>query len=125
MAVVRKNSSFPPPIVLGDAAGPAHTHARFILSRGSVGHINHSLFWTNLEPSASESKGHGGTLRDGPLKTAVLERWGSLDALKKEFNTTTAGIQGSGWGWLVCHNARLAERRGFNGADIDIGSSGL
>ncbi|KAI0301392.1 manganese superoxide dismutase [Russula brevipes] len=64
------------------------------------GHINHSLFWTNLEASASESKGHGGALRDGPLKTAILERWGSLDALKKEFNTTTAGIQGSGWGWL-------------------------
>jgi superoxide dismutase, Fe-Mn family len=65
------------------------------------GHINHSLFWKNLAPSASERKGHGGALHDGPLKKAIVERWGSLDTLTKEFNTTTAGIQGSGWGWLV------------------------
>jgi len=64
------------------------------------GHINHSLFWKNLAPSAAERKGHGGDLRDGPLKSAILERWGSYDKFKHEFNTTTAGIQGSGWGWL-------------------------
>ncbi|KAI0259984.1 manganese superoxide dismutase [Gloeopeniophorella convolvens] len=64
------------------------------------GHINHSLFWKNLAPSAAEGKGHGGELSDGPLKTAILERWGSFDNFKKEFNTTTAGIQGSGWGWV-------------------------
>jgi superoxide dismutase, Fe-Mn family len=65
------------------------------------GHINHSLFWKNLAPSASERKGNGGILHDGPLKNAILEAFGSLDNLKKEFNTTTAAIQGSGWGWLV------------------------
>ncbi|KAI0338831.1 manganese superoxide dismutase [Trametopsis cervina] len=64
------------------------------------GHINHSLFWKNLAPASSEGKGNGGSLRDGPLKQAIDATWGSLDALKKEFNTTTAGIQGSGWGWL-------------------------
>ncbi|KAI0249288.1 manganese superoxide dismutase [Lactifluus subvellereus] len=64
------------------------------------GHINHSLFWRNLAPSATENKGNGGVLRDGPLRNAILERWGTLDTFKKEFNTTTAGIQGSGWGWL-------------------------
>jgi len=64
------------------------------------GHINHSLFWKNLAPSAVERKGNGGALKDGPLKTAICERWGSLDVLKKEFNTTTAAIQGSGWGWI-------------------------
>ncbi|KDR70748.1 hypothetical protein GALMADRAFT_103150 [Galerina marginata CBS 339.88] len=64
------------------------------------GHINHSLFWKNLAPSAAASKGNGGVLRDGPLKTAIEQSFGSLDALKKEFNATTAGIQGSGWGWL-------------------------
>ncbi|KAJ8517058.1 hypothetical protein ONZ45_g5729 [Pleurotus djamor] len=64
------------------------------------GHINHSLFWKNLAPSASEGKGTGGELKDGPLKEAIIQAFGSLDNLKKEFNTTTAGIQGSGWGWL-------------------------
>ena len=27
------------------------------------------------------------------------------EALKKEFNATTAAIQGSGWGWLVSHTS--------------------
>jgi Fe-Mn family superoxide dismutase len=40
-------------------------------------------------------------LKAGPLKEAIEQTFGSLDALKKEFNATTAGIQGSGWGWLV------------------------
>ncbi|KAI0721463.1 manganese superoxide dismutase [Fomitopsis betulina] len=64
------------------------------------GHINHSLFWKNLAPPASETRGNGGVLKDGPLKTAILETFGSFDQFKKEFNTVTAGIQGSGWGWL-------------------------
>jgi len=64
------------------------------------GHINHSLFWKNLAPSATVGKGHGGTLKDGPLKKAIIDAFGSLENLTKEFNTTTAGIQGSGWGWL-------------------------
>ncbi|KIM90946.1 hypothetical protein PILCRDRAFT_811448 [Piloderma croceum F 1598] len=64
------------------------------------GHINHSLFWKNLAPAASEKKGHGGNLHDGPLKAAIEQAFGSLENLKKEFNTATLGIQGSGWGWL-------------------------
>ncbi|KAF8125068.1 manganese superoxide dismutase [Boletus edulis] len=64
------------------------------------GHINHSLFWTNLAPCGNEGKGAGGVLKGGPLKTAIEANWGSVDAFKKEFNTTTAAIQGSGWGWL-------------------------
>ena len=72
-----------------------------MLSLSSKGHINHSLFWKNLAGSKSEGKGNGGALPEGPLKQAITEAFGSLDNLKKEFNTTTAGIQGSGWGWLV------------------------
>ncbi|KAJ7853514.1 manganese superoxide dismutase [Mycena olivaceomarginata] len=63
------------------------------------GHINHSLFWKNLAP-ASDKGGKGGVLHDGPLKQAIDRDFGSLDALKKEFNAATLGIQGSGWGWL-------------------------
>jgi len=64
------------------------------------GHINHSLFWKNLAPSATEGRGNGGALKEGPLRKAIVERWGSYEAFTKDFNTTTAGIQGSGWGWL-------------------------
>ena len=80
--------------------GVPFSHQTSILSFAS-GHINHSLFWKNLAPSAAVNKGTGGVLKDGPLKTAIEKAFGSLDNLKKQFNTTTAGIQGSGWGWLV------------------------
>lgn len=73
------------------------------LTLSVTGHINHSLFWKNLAPSATEKKGNGGVLPPGPLNDAIVQSFGSLDNLKKEFNTATAGIQGSGWGWLVCY----------------------
>lgn len=62
------------------------------------GHINHSLFWKNLAPA----KENGGRLSEGPLKSALVKTFGSIDNFRQQFNTTTAGIQGSGWGWLVC-----------------------
>ena len=65
------------------------------------GHINHSLFWKNLAPAPAKG-GVGGVIPAGSLKTALEQTYGSLDNFKKQFNTTTAGIQGSGWGWLVC-----------------------
>lgn len=42
----------------------------------------------------------GGQLKPGPLKEAIDRDFGGLDPLIKEFNATTAAIQGSGWGWL-------------------------
>ncbi|KAJ6500951.1 manganese superoxide dismutase [Mycena sanguinolenta] len=63
------------------------------------GHINHSLFWKNLAPAHTHG-GHGGVLKDGPLKQAIDRDFGGLDNLKKEFNAATLGIQGSGWGWV-------------------------
>lgn len=60
------------------------------------GHVNHSIFWTNLAP---KSEG-GGTPPSGALADAINEEFGSFDKFKEIFNTTTAAIQGSGWGWL-------------------------
>ena len=61
------------------------------------GHINHSLFWENLAPA----KNGGGGEPAGKLKTAIDEAFGGLDGLKKIMNAKLAGIQGSGWAWLV------------------------
>jgi len=61
------------------------------------GHINHSLFWKNLSPANQD----GGKLSDGPLKKALIADFGGVEEFKKQMNTVTAGIQGSGWGWLV------------------------
>ncbi|KAL9101697.1 MAG: hypothetical protein Q9163_003083 [Psora crenata] len=61
------------------------------------GHINHSLFWENLAPSHAG----GGGEPSGKLKSAIEQAYGGLDALKKVMNAKLAGIQGSGWAWLV------------------------
>jgi Fe-Mn family superoxide dismutase len=60
------------------------------------GHVNHSIFWTNLAPS---SKG-GGEAPNGDLAAAIEQEFGSLDALIQKFSDRTLAIQGSGWGWL-------------------------
>lgn len=61
------------------------------------GHINHSLFWKNLTPASSEAA----KVESAPkLVKAIEETFGSLSEFKKAFNTKTAAVQGSGWGWL-------------------------
>jgi Fe-Mn family superoxide dismutase len=37
---------------------------------------------------------------EGSLKTALERDFGSIEAFKNAFSTTSAGVQGSGWGWL-------------------------
>lgn len=66
------------------------------------GHINHSIFWTNL---ISSKKG-GGHLEKGPLLDAITKTFGSLEKFIEMFNTKTVGIQGSGWGWLGFDKAK-------------------
>ncbi len=60
------------------------------------GHVNHSIFWTNLAPT---SKG-GGQQPKGELLKALEGQFGSFDSFKEKLSTLTVGIQGSGWGWL-------------------------
>ena len=60
------------------------------------GHINHSIFWTNL---AAEKNG-GGTPPTGLLEKALIEEFGSFANFIEKFTSTTVAIQGSGWGWL-------------------------
>jgi Fe-Mn family superoxide dismutase len=63
------------------------------------GHVNHSIFWTNLAPTS-----HGGgdfSLAKADLSSAITKRFGGLDQLKAEMNKGALGVQGSGWVWLV------------------------
>lgn len=76
------------------------------------GHVNHSIFWTNLAP---QSQG-GGEAPSGKFMDALQNEFGSLPSFIEKFSAMTAAIQGSGWGWLgfdkasgklqiqVCHN---------------------
>lgn len=59
------------------------------------GHWNHTFFWQVMcNPSST-----GGPT--GSLKTAIEETFGSVDAMKNQFNAAAAGRFGSGWAWLV------------------------
>ena len=60
------------------------------------GHVNHSIFWTNLAPV---SKG-GGTPPEGAIAQAITRDFGSFDKFVETFSAKTVAIQGSGWGWL-------------------------
>jgi len=67
-----------------------------VLKFNGGGHINHSLFWTNLAPI----KEGGGEPPKGALLSAIQKDFGTLEDFISKFNATTAAVQGSGWGWL-------------------------
>ena len=58
------------------------------------GFDNHRIFWNNLKPN-------GGGDPQGHIAEAINNSFGSFSAFKEKFTTSTVGIQGSGWGWLV------------------------
>ena len=60
------------------------------------GHVNHSIFWTNLAPVG---KG-GGEAPTGDLATAIQSDFGSVEQLIEKLSAQAVAIQGSGWGWL-------------------------
>jgi len=70
------------------------------------GHVNHSIFWTNLAPVG---KG-GGEPPKGELAQAIQAEFGSLDGFIEKMSQACVALQGSGWGWLGFNKAtgRLA-----------------
>ncbi|TPW76646.1 superoxide dismutase [Schumannella soli] len=58
------------------------------------GHVNHSIFWTNLSPEG------GGQPEDADLKAAIEDGFGSFDRFQAHFTANALGIQGSGWSVL-------------------------
>lgn len=57
------------------------------------GHVNHSIFWTNLQ-------GHGVARPEGEIAAALDEFFGSYDKFVAHFTAAAMGIQGSGWAVL-------------------------
>src|ERR687897_697508 len=55
---------------------------------------NHRIFWNNMKPN-------GGGEPGGSIADAINTSFGSFSGFKEKFSSTTALIQGSGWGWLV------------------------
>ncbi|MES2591388.1 MAG: superoxide dismutase [Bacteroidota bacterium] len=65
------------------------------------GHFNHSLFWTLLAPNA-------GGEPTGELADAITSAFGSFEEFKKQFAAASTTRFGSGWGWLIVKDGKLA-----------------
>ncbi|GAA1061349.1 superoxide dismutase [Agromyces bracchium] len=58
------------------------------------GHVNHSIFWTNMSPD-------GGDEPTGELASAIDDHFGSFEKFQAHFTATALGVQGSGWAVLA------------------------
>lgn len=58
------------------------------------GHINHTMFWQIMGPSA-------GGAPSGALASAINQAFGSFDQFKAAFKDAGVKRFGSGWAWLV------------------------
>lgn len=58
------------------------------------GHVNHSVFWTNMSPD-------GGDAPTGELASAIDDAFGSFDKFRAHFTAAALGVQGSGWAVLA------------------------
>ncbi|CAJ0571400.1 unnamed protein product, partial [Mesorhabditis spiculigera] len=56
------------------------------------GHINHSIFWTNLAKDGGEPSKE--------LLEVINRDFGSLQKMQDALSSATVAVQGSGWGWL-------------------------
>lgn len=65
------------------------------------GHINHSIFWTNLAPIQQG----GGTPPEGELAQEIQKTFGSLQNFIDLLSAKAVAVQGSGWGWLGYNKA--------------------
>ena len=81
----------------GDVAAMIALQAAIRFNGG--GHVNHSIFWTNLAPV-----GHGGA-PTGDLAHALQTEFGSVDGFVEKMSAASVAVQGSGWGWLGLNKA--------------------
>lgn len=54
------------------------------------GHVNHSIFWTNMSPNGGEGP-------EGALAELIDGQFGGLEKFKAHFEAAAMGVQGSGW----------------------------
>ena len=74
---------------------------RTVLRNNAGGHSNHSMFWSIMGPNA-------GGAPTGAIADQINKDFGEFDSFKKTFNEATAKQFGSGWGWLVWKDGKLA-----------------
>jgi len=60
------------------------------------GHINHTIFWTNMAPNPTAEEPRP----SGELLKAIEKDFGSFEKFQTEFSSASGAVKGSGWGWL-------------------------
>lgn len=65
------------------------------------GHLNHSMFWEMMAPSA-------GGKPSGELLSVIEKTFGSFQTFQETFEKAAATRFGSGWAWLVIDGETLA-----------------
>ena len=73
---------------------------RTAVRNNAGGHVNHTLFWSLMAPSA-------GGVPSGKLAEAIVATFGSFEAFQEKFQTAGATRFGSGWAWLVLNHGKL------------------
>ena len=64
-------------------------------------HYNHSMYWEVMRPN-------GGGPATGPIAAAITSAFGGFDTFKEQFSKAALTQFGSGWGWLVKVDGKLA-----------------
>lgn len=75
---------------------------RMAVRNNGGGHLNHTLFWENLQAPKEDNQ------PTGDLAESIKRDFGSFDAFKEEFATAAKGQFGSGWAWLVKDGDQLS-----------------
>lgn len=68
---------------------------------------NHNFYWKSLSPAKTEP--------DDKLRNAIVNKFGSVDAMSKQLMAVAASQFGSGWGWLVADRGELEIVKTSNG----------
>jgi Fe-Mn family superoxide dismutase len=66
-----------------------------LMRNNGGGHYNHALFWKWMAPVSTR-----GQQPSPALLQKIVDQWGSLDEMRKEFNEAATKRFGSGWAWL-------------------------
>jgi Fe-Mn family superoxide dismutase len=62
------------------------------------GHVNHVLFWHNMQPT-----GQAKPQPTGELLRQIERDFGSYDTLRAQLQAATVKVEGNGWGMLAWH----------------------
>jgi Fe-Mn family superoxide dismutase len=74
---------------------------RTVVRNNGGGHVNHTMFWQIMTPK-------GGGDPTGNIASQIQKDFGGFEDFKKAFNDAAAKQFGSGWGWLVWKDGKLA-----------------